>query len=398
MAEPIADALGGLISSPGRLFLRLQLTKDVGPIRAKNLLAHFGSIDEVFKASASQLEGVNGIGPEVARSILLNRKTDALESELKLAAEADVRILSKADAEYPRNLLPIPDAPLCLYVRGTLQDSDARAVAIVGARRCSHYGREQAVRFAELLSRAGYTIVSGLARGIDVHAHQGALNAGGRTLAVLGNGLPKLYPPEHEELGRRISEKGAVLTELPIDCPPDARNFPRRNRIIVGLSLGVVVVEAGGNSGALITAGLAAEYGRKVFALPGRVDQPDWTAGTNALIRDGKAKLVLCAEDILDDLPACANHPSPSDSAIKPTAEAGHAPASNDARLSDDEKAVWNAIQEGAEDAERIAAESKLQMGKVAAAFTSLELKGMVRRLPGNRYAARSSSSAPNRT
>jgi DNA processing protein len=393
-----ASLTNGVLSEIGRQYLRLHATADIGPIRFRRLLGHFGSIDAVLGASSAELQRVEGIGPQLAARIRAARSNDEwLDHEAGLAGANGVRIICQAEADYPAPLLHTPDPPICLYVRGRWEPADSLALAIVGTRRASHYGREQAIRFAQLLGRAGFTIVSGMARGIDGHAHRGALDAGARTLAVLGNGLSHIYPPEHESLAAEIERNGAVFSELPMETAPEAGNFPRRNRIIAGLCLGTIVVEAGKNSGALISARLAADYGREVFAVPGRIDHPDTTAGVNALIRDGRAKLVTSLDDILDELGDVGrimrSRPAPVSSVKQTVSEA--TTGANDAapnpvvpvdRLTSLERAVYDAVSRGAEDSDAIGAETQVDVGKVTAALTALELKGFVRRLPGNRF------------
>ena len=387
------------ISQIGREYLRLHLTADVGPVRLRRLVTHFGSITAIRSKSMAELMEVEGIGPKVAESIFTSKGEDAVEAEVERAAEEGVRILCGEDAEYPRPLLHIPDPPTCLFVRGTLEPTDAVAVAIVGTRRCSHYGLEQARRFGELLGRAGFTVVSGLARGIDAAAHRGALAAGGRALAVLGNGLASIYPPEHASLADQIAGSGAVMTELAVDVVPDAKNFPPRNRIIAGLSLGTIVVEAPARSGALITARLATEYDREVFAIPGRIDQPQRCGGTNGLIRDGKGKLITCLEDVLDELREVGDIMRPEedseaagsaavDAASLPFPE--HDPPGQSAvTLTDDERTVHAALDGEARDIDQLHAAIHLPTPRITSVLTSLQLKGLVRRLPGNRYERR---------
>lgn len=379
-----------VISDVGRQYLRLHLTTDIGPIRLRNLINHFGSLDAVLGASRAELERVDRIGPQLAESIFRSRDDDSVDIEIDRAASCGVRIICAEDPDYPASLRHIPDPPICLYMRGRLEPTDGVAVAIVGTRRCSHYGREQAIRFGQALGGAGFTVVSGLARGIDGHAHRGALQAGGRTIAVLGNGLPSIYPREHESLADEVSNVGAVVSELPIGAPPDAQNFPRRNRIIAGLSLGVLVIEAGNRSGALITARLASEYNREAFAIPGRVDQAALTEGVNGMIRDGQAKLVTRLDDLLDelaevgeimrsDLPACAEgdeDQSPDASPLAP-------------RLAPHEQAVFDAVAGGVDDAEVICSTTRLDTARVTSTLTALQLKGLVKRLPGNRFVPR---------
>lgn len=374
-----------VISEVGRSYLRLQRVPDVGPIRARKLVAHFGSVDGIFSASMSELQHVEGIGPRVAESIFRSRDEKGVDAEIAKAVECELRILCPEDADYPKPLLHIPDPPICLYVRGTLQPADSVAIAIVGTRRCSHYGREQALRFGEMLAAAGFTIVSGLARGIDGEAHRGALRAGGRTIAVLGNGLGSIYPREHEELAEEIAANGAIVSELEVDITPDSKNFPPRNRIIAGLSLGVIVVEAGEKSGALITARLATEYNREVFAVPGNVDRPAQTAGSNALIRDGQAKLITCLEDVLNELGEVGK-------TLRPDAPPGLAdlPLLTTANLAPHERSILEAVSSGIEEVEGICTTTRLDVGSVTSSLTALQLRGLIRQLPGNRFVCRS--------
>ena len=379
---------GADITPVGRQYLRLQLTADVGPIRVRNLVNHFGSLEAIFSASMAELEVVHGIGSRVAEALFRSRQQDdVVERELERAAACGLRIVCQEDSDYPRPLLNIPDPPICLYIRGRLEPADCVAVAIVGTRRCSHYGREQALRFGEALGSAGFTVVSGLARGIDSCAHRGALSGGGRTVAVLGNGLGSIYPPEHDSLAAEIVDSGAVVSELAVDVAPDAKNFPRRNRLIIGLSLGVIVVEAGKRSGALITSRLASEYNREVFAVPGQVDQPEVSAGVNRLIRDGQAKLITCLDDVLDELAqvgeimgrdvASSVGPGTDDASIQT------------AHLAPHENAVLSAVVSGAEDADAICTTTGLDTARVTSTLTALQLKGLIKRLPGDRFERR---------
>jgi DNA processing protein len=382
-----------VISNVGRQYLRLHLTTDFGPIRLRNLINHFGSLDAALAASRKELERVERIGPRVADSIARSRSDDAVDMEIERAADSGVRIICAEDAEYPAALRAIPDPPICLYVLGRIEPTDCVGVAIVGTRRCSHYGREQAMRFGQALGGAGFTVISGLARGIDGHAHRGALSAGGRTIAVLGNGLPHIYPAEHGSLAEEITGAGALISELPLETSPEAQNFPRRNRIIAGLALGVLVIEAGKRSGALISARLANEYNREAFAVPGRVDQPELTAGVNGLIRDGQAKLVTCLDDVLDELSEVGEIMRSE----SPSGEGGEADRLSDSpivsRLGAHEKAIFEAVSGGVEDAEGICAATRLDMGRVTSALTALQLKGLVRCLAGNRFVPRGTMS-----
>lgn len=387
-----ATEVDTVISQTGRHHLQLHLTSDTGPIKLAKLREHFGSIEAVFTASISQLQQVQGVGPRTAEAIFSSRGGDQVEQEIERAAAQGLRIVCTEDEDYPKSLRTMPDPPICLYVKGRLDPQDAVAISIVGTRRCSHYGREQAMRFGEMLGSAGFTVVSGLARGIDGHAHRGALRAGGRTIAVLGNGLSSIYPREHESLADEIALSGAVVTEVPVDTQPSPENFPRRNRIIAGLSLGAIIVEAGLRSGALITARLANEYNREVFAIPGRIDRPELTAGSNGLIRKGEAKLITCLEDILDELGAVGEVMGRDEVTGAGVAGKEHLcspPPASLPKLADNEQAVFNALSNGCEDADAIVAQCDLGPAQTMSALTSLQLKGLVRRLPGQQFTLR---------
>lgn len=389
------------ISQAALACLRWALTPGIGPLTFARLTESFGSAAQAWEASAAQLERVNGIGRSAAARIVDARSqaADAASREIDQAIRLGVRIIGRDDPDYPPGLRQVPDAPIVLYVRGQLLPTDAVALAVVGSRHCSIYGGEQARRFGELLAGAGLTVVSGLARGIDALAHHGALDAAGRSIAVLGCGLSHVYPPENLALAERLLERGAWMSELPLDFPVRAENFPARNRIIAGMTLGTLVVEAPLRSGALITARLAAEYNREVFAIPGRVGDPA-SAGTNALIRDGQAKLVTCLDDILDELGdvaaalrAGADHPRPVSNSGRhgPPAPGpagaseslADAPAPPVPALSDEERRVLEAVPPEPVLQEQVLQRAALPTGQVLSALTTLELKGLVRRLPG---------------
>lgn len=380
------------------------MTDGIGPTIFARLLVHFGDAERALGATAGEMQRVKGLSREGAERVAVLRDQVKIDAEIELAAHHGVRILCREDADYPYGLRKIPDAPIVIYVKGELRETDAVAVAIVGSRHCSTYGAEQARRFGELLSGAGFTVVSGLARGVDAFAHHGAVDSGGRSIAVMGSGLPEIFPPENKALADRLLEHGAWISELPMGMTVRPGQFPSRNRIIAGMSLGTLVVEAQTRSGALITARLATEYNREVFAIPGRIQDP-MSIGTNRLIRDGAAKLVTCLEDILDelgdvggkmrkgtegltesrqtprDLFEAAAQATEIDSEQKSSAAALAAPIAM--RLGEAERRVYESIPYDPVLQEQVLAVSQLPPGEVIGAFTTLELKGLIKRLPG---------------
>ncbi|TWT45561.1 hypothetical protein RAS1_19890 [Phycisphaerae bacterium RAS1] len=388
------SATPGTISEQGRACLALALTDGVGPIRFTRLVEKLGSADAVLKAPARELTTVEKVGEETARNIAAGDGLRAAEQEIAAAQQHGVRIISRDDSDYPPGLRQIPDAPIVLFVRGELRQTDAVAVAVVGSRSCTIYGSEQARRFGELLAQGGFTVISGLARGIDAFAHHGAVDAGGRSIAVMGQGLHEIYPPENKALADKLLDHGAWISELPMNALVRANNFPNRNRIIAGMSLGTLVVEAADRSGALITARLAMEYNREVFAVPGRVGDP-MSKGTNRLIRDGGAKLVTCLEDVLDGLGEVGERMRPPADSVPSTRAAAAATNTSAAAappLTAAESSVYQML-----DSEPILQDAVLRSqsfppGELLAAMTSLELKGLIRRLPGQRVARRAPS------
>jgi DNA processing protein len=353
----------------------------VGPVRVRRLLSRFGTLAEAWNAPAAELAGA-GVERRVVEALVALRGRTGPAAELERARRAGARVLTWLDEDYPSRLETIPDPPPVLYVRGTLLPQDERAVAVVGTRRPTYYGRGLAGRLCGAFAAAGVCVVSGLARGIDTQAHRGALDAGGRTLAVLGHGPDTVYPPENERLAGRIAGAGALLTEYPPGTGPEAQNFPPRNRIISGLVAGVLVVEAGAQSGALITCRFAADQGRDVFAVPGPVTSPA-SEGCHRLIQDG-AKLVRGAADVLDEL-----FPPHAAAPVEALPEsAGPGPRQMPLELDEPAGALLRAILDyggpaGADDLARALARP---VQEVTGALARLELEGRVRHVGGMRY------------
>ncbi|HRQ89944.1 MAG TPA: DNA-processing protein DprA [Bacteroidia bacterium] len=368
-------------------FLALNLLPSVGPIRVRRLLGRFDTPQAVLAASAAQLAEVHGIGEEMARQISGWESLIDLAEEQRRIADHGISLLTLDDADYPDSLRRIHDPPFLLYMKGLLLPGDAAAVGVVGSRRMTHYGREQARKLSFQLARAGFTIVSGLARGIDTAAHEAALAAGGRTLAVLGSGIGHLYPPENAALAERIAESGAVLSEFPVLYVPDKQSFPLRNRIVAGLSRGLLVVEAPARSGSLITANQALEQGRAVFAVPGPVDRPN-SEGCHRLIQQG-ATLVCSADDIIDELGHGLNSlPLEFGSEAAPDGTRRSAPENAVPRppLGEIETRLLDALALGEATIDALADATHLPPGRVAAALLQLEMKRLVRQLPGKYF------------
>jgi len=352
-----------------RYWVGFNIVHGIGPTRLRALLDHFGAIDRAWHAPAAELQAA-GLDRRSIRNLLQTRSERDLGLELERLAESRVRVLTWESTEYPRLLREIPDAPPVLYVKGTLTDNDAWAVAVVGTRRASAYGREVTRRLASALARSGITIVSGMARGIDAEAHWTALKTGGRTVAVLGCGIDQVYPPEHRQLAAEIEAAGAIISDYPLGTQPDGKNFPPRNRIISGLSMGVLVTEAGKRSGALITADYAAEQGRDVFAVPGSILSNN-SIGTNGLIQDG-AKMVTRPEDILEELNLSMVIEQREVRQILPSNEVE---ALLLARLSGEPVHV-----------DELRRQVNIPIAEVTSTMALMELKGMVRQVGGMKY------------
>ncbi len=360
-------------------FIALNLIEGIGPVRARSLLEHFGGAPEILSASKAALLQVRNIGEDTAEKIVAWEKSVDLAGELKRIADYGCQVLVQADENYPASLREIYDPPLVLYVKGHLTAKDKNAVAMVGSRMTTHYGIETARKLAYQLAYVGVTVVSGGARGIDTAAHQGALSGKGRTIAVLGTGINLVAPPENAELFERIAADGAVITQFPFNRPADKQSFPIRNRIVAGMTLGTVVVEANLSSGALITANFAAEYGRQIFAVPGRIDSPR-SKGCHDLIKKG-AKLCEGVEDILSEFeylfPPSNQPPTASATGVLPALE-----------LSENEQKVIRAVSAEAETAiDEIIRASGLPASAVNVALFSLEMKRLVKQLPGKLFA-----------
>ncbi len=363
---------------PREAFVALNLIEGVGPVRARSLLEHFGTAPAILSASKSQLLQVRNLGNETAEAIGNWEKQVDLAGELKRLDDFGCRVVIQSDEEYPAALREIYDPPLVLYVKGALVPQDKNCVALVGSRQTTHYGIETARKLAYQLAYVGVTVVSGGARGIDTAAHQGALAAKGRTVCVLGTGLNIVFPPENKDLFERIAENGAVVSQFPFNRKGDKQSFAIRNRIVAGMSLGTMVVEADLHSGALITANFATEYGRQVFAVPGRIDSPR-SKGCHDLIKKG-AKLCESAEDVLSEFeylfPASNRPPGASETGVLPTLE-----------LSANEQAVLDTLSSAQETSiDEVIRQSGLPSSAASVALLSLEMKRIVRQLPGKLF------------
>ena len=372
--------LGGTImDSDPKLhhYLLLSMIPGVGPRIRQTLLARFESPEKILAAPTDRLREVPGVGPKLARAITSADRNIDIDAQLDFCRRNAVQIVPEYHQQYPPALKEIDDPPGLLFLRGTLSPSDSLAVAIVGTRHATHYGLRQAERLAAGLARAGFTVVSGLARGIDAAAHRGALAAGGRTLAVLGSGVLNIYPPEHDMLAEEVLQSGALLSESPPLATPRTGSFPQRNRIISGLSLGTVIVEAGARSGALITARLATEQNREVFAVPGRIDDRS-AQGCHRLLRDG-ATLVESVDDILDQLGPLAQP------AQKEDGTEVHHPA--ELQLNELEKKILASIGKDPTSVDQLVADTGLPVSRVLSTLSVLEMRRLIRRITGTTVA-----------
>lgn len=354
-------------------YIALSQVKDVGPISAKSLLSHFKVPSRVFSASLEELASCNEIGVKKAQMIKSFDEWSKIDGYMKKMDSLNVSIIKYTDKEYPEGLKNIDDSPILLYCKGTIKKEDDISIAIIGSRNMTEYGRSNAHRLAFGLASVGITIVSGFARGIDTVAHQGALKAKGRTVAVIGSGLDIVYPSENIRLYSSIEKSGCIISEFPFGTPPDKHNFPRRNRLISGISLGVIVVEAAANSGSLITAQYALEQNKDVFAVPGNVNSV-LSQGTNNLIKKG-AKLVQHADDIIEELLPQLKNLVEKESSQAPTLE-----------INDKEKAILSSLSDEPLHIDDIVRSSSLSVDELLVILLNLEIKGLIKQREGKRF------------
>jgi DNA processing protein len=352
-------------------WIAFNMVKGIGAVRFQSLLNAFGSAEAAWNANPEALRSA-GLSQKIVENLLKVRSRNNLEQIWERMQARNINVLTWEDKAYPRRLKDIEQPPPVLYTLGTIIPEDEWAVAVVGTRRVTAYGRQVAEELGASLARSGVTVVSGLARGVDAITHQAALNAGGRTLAVLGSGVDRIYPPEHRRLAEQIAEQGAVLSDYAPGTPPDAINFPPRNRIISGLSIAVVVVEAGVTSGALITAAFAAEQGRDVFAVPGNIKAPQ-SEGSNRLIQQG-ARPLLDVNEVLESLNLSGVTEQRAARAVIPADET--------------ETHLIDVLSQEPLHVDEIREQTGMPIDQVSAALALMELKGLVRHLGGMNYIA----------
>jgi DNA processing protein len=355
-------------------WLALNFVPGIGSVLFRRLIDRFRSAEAVFRAPEKELLKVEGVSRNLILEIQKGPPEKRVRRELTLLNEIGAKLITFQDELYPKRLKEIYDPPPLLYLRGEIKEEDELAVAIVGSRKTTPYGRWMAEKISQDLSQHGITIISGMARGIDSVAHWGALSSGGRTIAVLGCGVDVIYPTENRGLSKKIIEQGALLSEFPIGTPPESGHFPRRNRIISGMAIGVVIVQAGERSGALITAGYALEQGREVFAVPGNVGT-ETSRGANRLIREG-AKMVESSEDILEEiLPQW-----------KKEKEVGLEENKIFLDLSEEEKKLYSLLGGDPIHIDALIRESQFEPGQVSSLLLNLEMKGLITQWPGKYF------------
>ena len=368
-----------IMTSENELYYWLALSdvNGIGRVLYKRLIDAFASPEAVFSAAPLKLKDVEGINDKIIRELKDFRPDDKkIRNELTKIKDSDIRFITLTNNAYPQNLKSIYDPPPYLYVKGDLKNEDRLSVAIIGSRSATNYGRQITETISKELSSLGITIVSGMARGIDSFAHQSAIDSGGRTIAALGCGIDVVYPPENKALMERIRSSGAVISEFPFGTPPEATNFPQRNRIISGLSLGTVVIEAADDSGSLITANYAVEQGKELFAVPGNITSR-MSKGSNSLIKKG-AKLINSADDIIEELIPRLKGELKDIRSLKNSAAI--------ANLSDEERLIFDNVSLEPKHIDKLTIESKMPTNKASALLLNLELKGAVKKLSGNMF------------
>ena len=394
-----------MLSNETISLIHLNMIQGVGLKTVQILRDVFGSAADALQATSDELSKIDRLTPAMRELLLRKPVQYPIERELELIQEYGCQVLTLYDAAYPALLKAIDTPPIVIYIRGELTSEDSLSLALVGSRDAKDYGRKASYRLSYQLAQRGLTIVSGLAKGIDTAAHRGALESGGRTVAVMGSGLSFIYPATNTDLAEKITASGALISEFPMETTPKPNNFPRRNRIISGLTLGTVVVEASNRSGALITARLAGEQGREVFAVPGEIFS-ELSTGTHKLINNG-AKLVNTVDDLLNELPRHAlsqigsttsaspmpdveTEPSPQEQPIEkrvPESTAAQPPQNTPPPdLTPDEKTVFNAIEDPSSHIDTIVRATQLPIGQVSSVLLMLELKGVVQQLPGKQF------------
>lgn len=355
--------------------IALNMVEGIGPVRVRELMEVLGSAVNILEAEVSDWVQAKGVGQVLAEKLKARLRELDVEAEIRRAEKLGAHLVTCVDDDYPALLKTIHDPPLALYVKGTLLPQDRHAIAVVGSRRCTHYGTQVADRLSFQLAKQGYTVVSGLARGIDAAAHQGAVKGGGRTLAVLGTGIDQIYPAEHDKLAAQVAAHGALISEFPIGFKPTRQSFPQRNRIVAGLCGGTLVVEAARGSGAMMTVDFATEFGRLVFAVPGRIDNPS-AGGCNGLIKNG-AKLVEDVDDILEEF----------EYLIPPKPQGREDPAhvKPQVQLNATEKTILDFL--GREDCgqDEVIRGTGLTASEVATGLLTLEMKRQIKSLPGRK-------------
>jgi len=359
--------------------IALNMLPKIGPVRVRKMLDFFGSAPAILSAGKDQLLRVDGLGPKSADIVCQWEDHVDLSTELREAQQRGIQLITQQDDNYPSPLRNAYDPPLALYIWGELLERDKHSIAIVGSRRHSHYGQQSARQLSFQLASSGMTVISGLARGIDTFAHEGAIAAKGRTVAVIGSGLGQLYPPENMALAERIADgNGAVVSEFSLNTKPDKKTFPMRNRIVANWAEGVLVIECPEWSGSLITANLANEAGKQVYAVPGQIDRPS-SAGCNQLIRNG-ATLVTKAQDILEDFSSL------------PLLEMENGKTSAQPvalNLTDQEQSILDALKSDDLLVDQLISHTQLPFPQLSVTLMQLELKRLVQQLPGQRYALR---------